>query len=653
MSSRLRALWRSPLFWMALLTAASSLSLATGINPYPSDPQQWRWPGRPPSPSTYPRWWPALLVLALYVALIWWVDQRCRVRPRRWLVAVALAAIVIAAPLIQLCLVYIHNPYPIALYLHRTIGPLNGFWQIATANDSLVALLRDYPALMRSEPYVHTATHPPGPVLWVWLVRAGYRAWPAAAQAVAHWLRGYNCQDIGFVSLDNDQIAAATAQMVIPLFSGLVALPLFALGKRLDGTRSGLRAASLVVIVPALTLFTMRWDQLYPFALCLALLWLRRALDGGRLHLYLLAGCAVSAATFMSFGNLTILPALALLAGTDLLAGGIANWRRWLSTTWLGWLLFAAGAGSLWLAYQALSGSSFWTLFTTAMGTHLNLGRTYWIWALLDPYEFLMFAGVPLAVLFVAEAWRAWREALRSRWRALDPGAGLALAVSATLVLLVLSGITRGEVGRLWLLWMAPACLIAALALRGKSSAPLYRWTAALLAFSALMFTLFLRVSATGLPAFQPRQPLYGAPADVMVLDAQVGQLARLVGVELPDDPAPAGSTLRATLYWQPLARADRAYTVFVHLLSADGHLVAQQDGMPVQGSLPTTCWQAGETIADERAIALPADLPAGGYTIAVGVYDGATGLRLPAFQSDVRQTGDSLVIASLEVPGR
>jgi hypothetical protein len=68
---------------------------------------------------------------------------------------------------------------------------------------------------------------------------------------------------------------------------------------------------------------------------------------------------------------------------------------------------------------------------------------------------------------------------------------------------------------------------------------------------------------------------------------------------------------------------------VFVHLLDAAGRIVAQTDGQPGDGALPTRGWLPREVVTDPRRIALPASLPAGAYRLELGWYDAATGQRL------------------------
>jgi len=85
------------------------------------------------------------------------------------------------------------------------------------------------------------------------------------------------------------------------------------------------------------------------------------------------------------------------------------------------------------------------------------------------------------------------------------------------------------------------------------------------------------------------------------------------------------------TLYWQARAETAHSYKVFVHLLDEEGRIVTQADAFPAGGKRPTTGWLAGEVIADRYALALPGNLKAGSYQLAMGLYDPESGNRLRA----------------------
>jgi hypothetical protein len=633
-SERIRHLLGVPVSWAVLLTVLYLVGAATNATPYLFGPEEWRWHGRPPSLASLPRWWPSLALLVFYLlAVVFWIDSHRADRPSRRREWTVLAFLIVMAPAIQVAFTYIRYRYPVEFYLYRTIGHKNGFWQVAIgAATDLGPYLRTYPQQMQAHSFVHTPVHPPGNVVYIWLWRKGFEMLPGVGRAVAQYLRAYNCADLGFVNLEDAQIASALAQMVIPLFSGLAVIPLYLMGKRLAGSRVGFRAAALYVIVPSLTLFTMRWDQLYPLFLCLSLYWLHLALEERRLMLFFLSGLTASIASFMSFGNLTIFPALGAYGLAHLASTGLSHWPEWLRRTLPGWGLLALGGASVWLVYQAVYGVSFWDVFSTAMQTHFHLGRSYWVWVGYNPYDFLTFLGVPVAVLFVAESARAWRKAIRTKMAVpVVPIKALpALAISATLLALNLSGAARGEVGRMWLLWMPVACLVVAIGLARDERRRSYHLILVLLALQTLSFHHFLRVHATGMPRFAPHQPETTLPDVDYRLDARLGDEIALVGYDLEPLELAPGEKLHLTLYWQALEQPYRPYTVFVHLLDETGRLGGQQDNMPVKNSLPTTCWQPGEFVADSYDIPLDSDTPPGDYTLEVGMYYLPTGERLP-----------------------
>jgi hypothetical protein len=99
-------------------------------------------------------------------------------------------------------------------------------------------------------------------------------------------------------------------------------------------------------------------------------------------------------------------------------------------------------------------------------------------------------------------------------------------------------------------------------------------------------------------------------------------------------------------LYWEGAATAPAAssYTAFVHLIDESGALVGQDDGLPAGGERPTDSWLPGEVIADRHE--LPLVLEAAG--VRVGLYDLATGDRLPAVACDGQPLPDDALPLSL-----
>ena len=84
----------------------------------------------------------------------------------------------------------------------------------------------------------------------------------------------------------------------------------------------------------------------------------------------------------------------------------------------------------------------------------------------------------------------------------------------------------------------------------------------------------------------------------------------------------------QVTLYWRALAPMDTPYTVFVHLIDANGKVVASGDAPPGNGEFPTTGWIENEYITDLHTLSIN-DVPPGADQIEMGWYDPVTGTRL------------------------
>jgi hypothetical protein len=105
------------------------------------------------------------------------------------------------------------------------------------------------------------------------------------------------------------------------------------------------------------------------------------------------------------------------------------------------------------------------------------------------------------------------------------------------------------------------------------------------------------------------------------------------------------GDSLQLDLAWNIRQARPDDLTVFVHLYGPDGQLVGQDDGYPLRGLSPFWLWDAGQVLLDRRTLSLPADSPAGNYTVAVGLYDPETGQRLPTQDSDGNPLADDAAI--------
>jgi len=138
----------------------------------------------------------------------------------------------------------------------------------------------------------------------------------------------------------------------------------------------------------------------------------------------------------------------------------------------------------------------------------------------------------------------------------------------------------------------------------------------------------------------QPVARAFSVPSFSSTLDVAFaspdGDVLRFLGYELV--PAEDGAGLTVTLGWQALDEMSEDYVVFVHLRDAEsGELIAQLDEMPRpagQAGLehyPTSLWMRGEVVTDVHTVMVPSDMPAGSYTVTIGLYVPENGAHLTA----------------------
>jgi len=86
-----------------------------------------------------------------------------------------------------------------------------------------------------------------------------------------------------------------------------------------------------------------------------------------------------------------------------------------------------------------------------------------------------------------------------------------------------------------------------------------------------------------------------------------------------------AGQPLHVELTWRAAASIDRQLNTSVRLVSEEGAVLAQQDGPPARGVIPTMLFFEAP-LPDLKLLATPAELQPGRYHLAVVVYDPDTG---------------------------
>lgn len=102
-----------------------------------------------------------------------------------------------------------------------------------------------------------------------------------------------------------------------------------------------------------------------------------------------------------------------------------------------------------------------------------------------------------------------------------------------------------------------------------------------------------------------------------------------LLRAQAEDEPK-AGGRIVITATWLALTKPDFDYSLFIHVLDADGNRVAQLDTQPQAGARPMTTWEPGEVIPDRYELTVPAGAKEP-LQVVLGLYHWQTLARLSA----------------------
>ncbi len=463
---------------LPLLLAAATAGLIFLISarvPFANGPAEWQWPYRPPGLGGMASGlgFGLMMAAALMIPLVYWAAHN---RRTDWRWALPLLVILGWALLLDLVQTQPGGFRKVfdALASRHTFGYV---FDAGLAPDTRT-LLADWPAVSAGLNQ-HSRTHPPGPLLAVRALDLLGRRLPADPEGerglVSHAAESLQ-REVGRAAARRrkaplDPPAAGTLvllALLLPLLSALTAWPLHRLATGL-GVEPGaaLLAAALWLTVPARAVFTPSLDQALPLLAVTAAALVVSASSGkiGRGRA-LLAGGLLALSVFFSYGYLAVVPLVGLLALTPKTPGEDEAGRQtaWLrAARWDQGLLLAAGFLLPWAALALLTGYDPWASFRAAVDQHRAIAvasRSYGTWLAWNPYDLLLLLGpavlAPAAASVIGRiggrAEEGWRPAFRA----------LAWGWWALLLLLLLSGTVRGEVGRIWLFLMPFACVLAA-----------------------------------------------------------------------------------------------------------------------------------------------------------------------------------------------
>ncbi len=292
-----------------------------------------------------------------------------------------------------------------------------GYFSLAREHDrEFDAFLKDYEQLMAQGDVLHVGTHPPGLVMLhhgcVEICRASpglsavLRKTEPASLSAAFDIITQNHRGTPSALLPEHRGALWLAALITQLAAAATVIPLYLLIRRDFSSETAWLAAALWPAVPALALFLPKSDALYPLCgMLFFFLWLsgweqRSVIRSVFAGLILFLGLSFS---------LALLPVLLCVASVTI-------WRGWLclpeqrtprawSNLWFSGSCAAFGFVSPLVGLWWFKGVNLFSVWIWNYRNHARFyeeyARTYWKWLLVNPLEFCIAAGIPLAMAAV------------------------------------------------------------------------------------------------------------------------------------------------------------------------------------------------------------------------------------------------------------
>lgn len=158
------------------------------------------------------------------------------------------------------------------------------------------------------------------------------------------------------------------------------------------------------------------------------------------------------------------------------------------------------------------------------------------------------------------------------------------------------------------------------------------------------------RVGLLSLPPGYAEKMAFGlaspAVAPAHALDVSLGPSLRVDGYDLSQASVHRGDDVTLVTHFTSMARVEPGWRLFFHLDGPAGF--RNLDHVPVEGAYPIERWRPGQHIRDRLHIAFTTAMPAGLYTIYLGLFKGSE--RAPVTPASANDGQNRIKLATIRV---
>jgi hypothetical protein len=213
--------------------------------------------------------------------------------------------------------------------------------------------------------------------------------------------------------------------------SSLTIIPFYYLIKSLSSKTVALRATFLWALIPSFTFFPLFFDPLYTIFPIVSFFILVNAYKRRRDFLYFLGGLIFSIGLFFTFSILPLLLFLLVLVFLFKVPQKIIVILTFLLGMLIPPLFF------LLCGYNSLESG--------LVILNSQTPRSYIDWLIFNPYDFFLFMGLPLSFIFLFSTFKIFKDKKLANLKKIT------FAFYTMFSTLIILGVSRGEVGRIWI----------------------------------------------------------------------------------------------------------------------------------------------------------------------------------------------------------
>lgn len=435
------------------------IALVTNISPYLRGPSESdldsHWPYY--FVNTYSRIWIFFPLYGIFVALLIRIGRLKKMKLSTEILI--LLILVLTTFLFQIALVYFSSFGITVLFRRIALPGTNGYFTSALKITDIPTFLNNFPDLVNHRQlFQHALGHTPGSVLIIKAIISFFTAYPVITDRFTF----LNHLQIGWAAYlwKNLSLPEKTASLFLPFFlyflGSLTIIPFYFTAREFlnKNTRAAFYSTFLYAIMPGFSFFAIIFDPFYAiFPLIIILLLFIGAKKNQRIYFFL-SGVVTGIGLFFTLTILTILAAFTLFSVLTYVSK--RNIQVFRNGTFV--LLGIAFVISILFLFH------FNMIAAIPAVLNSQFPRPYLPWVFFNPYDFFVFMGVPSSILFIILSIFYFKDL---DWKKSILGRAF-LTFWLTFFALIISGASRGEVGRIWLPFMFLPVIIVSYFITGK-----------------------------------------------------------------------------------------------------------------------------------------------------------------------------------------